>query len=149
MKDRIRIMLAALALVLLPVSAHETGTPGHKHALEIDRSKYTEGLMCSNPGGVYVHFKESVGECGGWGGNECSYTCLYQVWADWEADDGYVGRDTEPGGGGYYKCNIANSWDPMNAHATFYVRKPSWASESGAWGVYVRDGWGRAECRFN
>lgn len=67
MKYRIRIMLAALVLLPVLAQAHDTGTPGHKHALEVDRSKGNEGLTCMSDGSVTVHFKESVGECGGWG----------------------------------------------------------------------------------
>ena len=146
MRRSISIILTALALMVGAVAqAHETGTPGHKHALEIDRSKYNQGLMCTNDGGVFVHFKESVGECGGWGGNECSYTCLYQVWADWEAEDGYRSRITEPRRG-HYKCHIVNSHNPTKAYAAFYVPKPSWGS--GNYGVYVRDGWNRSQCQF-
>ena len=146
MKTFAAVVLALALMVAVSVEAHDGGSPGHKHTLEIDRSQGHQGLICTNQGGVFVHFKESTGECGGWGSNECSYTCLYQVWANWRGADGYQGRGTEPRGG-YYKCHIMNSDDPKRAYATFYVPKPSWGS--GKYGVYVRDGWNRSECRFN
>ncbi len=149
MNKLIAIILASLALtVAAGVAAHDNPLdPGHKHGLEIDRSKGYEGLTCTSDGNVIVHFKESVGVCaGGWKNVECRYTCLYQVWANWRGADGYQGTDTEPRGGNY-KCHIANSHDPTRARATFRAPKPHWAKKQ--WGVYVRDGWGLAQCRFN
>lgn len=150
MRRNINAILAALALLMIggTAQAHDDPAfPHHKHALEIDRSKgMQEGLTCTSDGRVTVHFRKATGMCGGQYSNECAYTCLYQVWAWWKAADGYHGTDTEPGRGGYYRCHIANSWDPTRAEANFRVSKPAWGM--GAWGVYVR-GPQFAECRVN
>ncbi len=130
----------AAALLALTVAAgaqaHENPTdPTHKHGLQI-RSGWCIG------GSVTLEWEESARRCDG---DVCAYTCLYQVWSDWQAADGYRGRDTEPSGGGYYRCDIARSWNPNLARTAFEVTQPSWGT--GNWGLYVRDGWDRTTVR--
>lgn len=88
-----------------------------------------------------MEWQESTGTCDRWN-NECAYTCLYQVWSEWEADDGYRGRDTEPRPG-YHRCHIANSLNPALARTDLEVFQPGWGT--GKWGVVLRDGWARKE----
>ena len=140
MRRSIRIILTALAVMVgaAGAQAHEnTALPHHKHGLEI------KNAWCGG-GAVTLEWKASTGLCGGQAGNKCSYTCLYQVWSDWQAEDGYRGRDAEPRGS-YYRCHIERSWNPVLARTFFQTSQPSWGT--GEWGVSVRDGWRGRELR--
>ena len=139
MRRSIKTILTALAVIVgaAGAQAHEnTALPNHKHGLEIKNAWCTGGA-------VTLEWKASTGMCAEQYGNECSYTCLYQVWSDWQATSGYRGRDTEPSGPRYYKCHIERSWDPNLARTFFQTSQPSWGT--GEWGVSLRDGWRRRE----
>ena len=137
MRRSIKTILTALAVMVgaAGAQAHDYPLyPGHKHGLQI------YGTGCRG-GEVYLTFRESTKPCGGTSHEMCSYTCLYQVWSEWQATDGYRGRDTEPAGGGYYKCHIRRGRTQYTAN--FHVRQPQWGT--GEWGVSVRDGWSRRD----
>ncbi len=141
MRRSISAILAALALLTIgsAAQAHDDPTdPAHKHGLQIKNAWCTGGA-------VTLEWQESTGTCDRWN-NECAYTCLYQVWSEWEADDGYRGRDTEPRGG-YYRCHIERSGTPNLARTFFQTLQPGWGT--GNWGVHVRDGWDRKTVRCN